>query len=383
MNRKNYLVRYPGIKYILWMIDSFLSLRKPLFRGVILPPKRILLSNLAHLGDIVNATAVLPVLKQAFPGVKIGFVVGSSSKDLIENHPMIDHIHVVDHWKFNRSNISFFAKIKQYYRSKNMALKEIQKQRYDVAMDLYFYLGNAIPLLKKANIPVRIGFTSGGFGPLLTHPVDWKFEKGQVIEYYNELLSLLPISQSNLLALRPTLSFKDEVLYHRLRKRFNLEKKYIVFHPGAGAQFKEWPLSNWRKLLEECVAKGYAVVITGQGKREKEIAVKLVQDVPNVITCVSLLTLKEFVVLLQKADLLVGVDSAAGHIASAVGTQSLLIYPGINRINEWAPITGAHVLQKPVLCAPCFKRKGCKSMECVQGVLVEDVLLQIVQRVIK
>lgn len=378
-SRGKYLVRYPGVSTILNLIDVFLSLKKRPFKGEIAKPKAILLSNLAHLGDVVNATAVLPVLKSAFPTAKIGFVVGNWAKGLLEDHPLIDAIHVVDHWKFNRSKISFLQKLTHYFKTKKRALFEIKTMRYDVAIDLYYYFGNAIPLVKKAKIPIRIGFTSGGFGPLLTHSFNWKNINRRVIDCYIDLLKTLNIKEDHLKKLEPTLSPIKESLYHELAIRFpKLKSSYIVIHPGTGAIFKEWPLSNWKALIEKCTDAGYAIVLTGQGRKETELISELSKDFPQTINLANQLTLKEFITLLQGARLLIGVDSAAGHIASAVKTKSVLIYPGINNSKEWAPDGGlSEILQHPVPCAPCFRRKGCKTMECVRGIEAKDVFSRI------
>src|SRR5690242_12990512 len=74
---------------------------------LLLNPKRILVVNGAHVGDVVMSTAVLGALRSAYPASEIGFVAGSWSKMVVTNHPMVDFVHVVDHWKMNRSRRSF------------------------------------------------------------------------------------------------------------------------------------------------------------------------------------------------------------------------------------------------------------------------------------
>ena len=46
---------------------------------------------------------------------------------------------------------------------------------YEIAIDTYHFIQNSIPLLWLARIPIRIGYTSGGFGPLLdsSNPLDF------------------------------------------------------------------------------------------------------------------------------------------------------------------------------------------------------------------
>lgn len=374
-----YLVRYPGISSILRGIDFFLSWKKKPVKVDISAPKRILLSNLAHLGDVVNATAVLPVLKSAFPKVRIGFIIGSWSKDLLENHPLIDDFYIVDHWKFNRAKISFFKKVLHYFKGRSRALEEIKKNHYDVAIDLYYYFGNSLPLLKKAGIPVRIGYTSGGYGPFLTHAFNWNCINQSVIKHYIPLLRVLPLRESDLEKLETNLAPVSVDTIEDLYSRFpSMQKPYIVMHPGSGALFKEWPLNMWQQLFKECSDRGFLVIVTGHGKREFERAESIIEGSNHAFNYVNKFTLKEFIAVLFRAKVLIGVDSAAGHIASAVKTKTILLYPGINHSKEWIPQVldkeFSKILQHPVNCAPCFRRKGCKAMHCIRNIASKEVL---------
>ncbi len=122
------------------------------------------------MGDALMMTSLLAALKSADPEVKLGVVVGSWSRPIVEGHPLIDVVHTVDHWKLNRSPLPLWKKIVQYYATKRRAVREIRAQSYDAAIDFYPFFPNAIPLLWQAKVPMRIGFTSGGFGPVLTIP---------------------------------------------------------------------------------------------------------------------------------------------------------------------------------------------------------------------
>jgi len=70
-----YLVKNPFLFGYLWLTDAFFSLfiRKKKENKTIDSPKKILVSNIAHFGDVIIATSVLPVIKKAFPAMEIGF----------------------------------------------------------------------------------------------------------------------------------------------------------------------------------------------------------------------------------------------------------------------------------------------------------------------
>ena len=79
--------------------------------------------------------------------------------------------------------------------------------------------------------------------------------------------------------------------------------------------------------------------------------------------------------LLSLSYLNVGVDSAAPHIAAAVGTPTITIY-GPSDWRDWAPIGETHSVVTPDRdCAPCHQ-KGCDgsgTSKCIEELTVDSV----------
>jgi heptosyltransferase-3 len=86
-------------------------------------------------------------------------------------------------------------------------------------------------------------------------------------------------------------------------------------------------------------------------------------------------TLREMAALLQMSRLHIGVDSAAPHIAAAVGTQTLTIY-GPTDWRDWAPPGEKNKVVLPDMpCSPCY-RKGCEGKgisQCLDNLPVDKV----------
>lgn len=326
------------------------------------------------MGDVVIATSILPVFKKAFPEAKIGMLVGSWALQVIKGHPQIEWIHVVDHWKINRAKKNIFSKYKNYIKTAKEALKEIKKINYDVAVDLYSFFPNNIPLLYRAGIPVRIGYKSGGFGPLLTHALDWQPGKHEA-EYHADLLRFLGITKFD--SLKPNLppvSPKAEKELADFLTLYDLKKKsYIVMHPGAGSKIKEWPVEKWRELLNLLEPQNKKIIITGVAS-ENELIEKIISGFPNCINACGKLSWQGFVALIKNALFLYSVDSVAGHIAAAVDTPGIIIASGINDMNRWRPYNKLiKVISNNIPCAPCFKNSGCSNMICLNEIMIREV----------
>ncbi|MCH9609767.1 MAG: hypothetical protein S4CHLAM45_01590 [Chlamydiales bacterium] len=292
---------------------DFLLKGIPLRRNFKIPsPKKIVLINLGHLGDVILTTTLLKPLKKAFPSAEIGMVVGSWSHPILKGHPLLSSIHHLDHWKVNRGLNH------RYKKMRKTLLQEIQK--YDVAIDCSFHFPNASPLLWRANIPTRIGFTSAGFGPLLTHSLPWRDQSCSAPLSFFSLLQFLGIEGKPSKPFLPPVESKDQ--------------NYIVMHMGAGDQRKEWDRAQWRALANTIDRR---IFFTGRGEREKEMIDWVIQEVPHAKNLCDKLSWSEFVGCIQGADCLITVDTSAGHVAAAVDTPVAVIFTSVTSPEIWKP----------------------------------------------
>ena len=345
-------------------------------------PRRILLANSAHMGDVLIMTSILPVLKEAFPDTEIGVLIGSWSLPIVKNLSEIERIHIVDHWKLNRANIPFRRKFQIFWKTRSAALKEIKATGYDVAIDLYCHFPNFIPLLWQARVPVRIGYTSGGFGPMLTHPRVWLNLDQHVSAYHSNLLQTLHIDKSRCRELHYKLSSSNiEPGVDVLEKTAADSSDYIVVHMGTGEAKREWPLSKWKVLSQELSEKGYSLVFTGIGTKEAENASKVSGGLLHSVNVCGKLSWDDFLSVIKKARLVICVESLAGHIAAAMDTDCVAIWSGMANHHHWRPLSAsARVLLNPVPCAPCYRSRGCTTMDCVRDLQPQKVLSAVLEK---
>jgi ADP-heptose:LPS heptosyltransferase len=374
-----YLVRNPLLNRLLALTDWLLAVARPASRAApVAAPRRILLANQAHLGDVLLSLRVLAAVRRLYPGARLGYLIGSWARPLLQGHPLVDWIHVVDHWKLNRAPASLAWKLAHHQRTRRRALQEIRATGYDLAIDLYYYFPNAIPLLWQAGIPLRVGYTSGGFGPLLTHALDWADSDRPVSAYQLDLLRALGVRDAELgeapAPWIPGDSGLPPAAREALRRGGLPLDNFLVCHSGTGSPLREWPLAHWRELVARLVRDGHALVFTGSAGAEARRAAAAMEGRPRCLNLCGRLSWPEFVGTIRQARLVVGVESVAGHLAAAVGTPCVLVFSGMTNRAHWAPRGPAcRVLSLPLACAPCYRSRGCATMACVRGVGVDAV----------
>jgi ADP-heptose:LPS heptosyltransferase len=341
-------------------------------------PRKLLIANLGHLGDLIIACSLLPALKQAFPQIEIGLLCGSWNRALVEDNANIDHVHYLDHWYQDRRPISRPRKILRYVRSVRSVVRDLHAERYDIAVDLRPWFPNCIPILWLARIPFRLGYTRVGFGPLLTDALTFQYSRRHERDYQLDLLACLPIDRASLEKLPnawivPNPQGRSEVLSligHVLPKR------YAVLHPGAGIALKNWDEAGWRALAERLLAQGVVPVFTGLGHDQLSVIARITSGLADAVNGCNRLSWHGLVALVAGAEITYSVDTSVGHIAAACGVTCVAIFGGMQDPAQWRPLGPRTTLvTNRLLCSPCFQKAGCAHLSCLKNITVDEVWL--------
>jgi ADP-heptose:LPS heptosyltransferase len=151
---------------------------------------------------------------------------------------------------------------------------------------------------------------------------------------------------------------------------------WITVNPFSRWSYKEWSPEKWVRIIDWLRREfGIAAVLVGspaERGRAGELARCCLGTVYNLA---GRTTLAELAGVLERSRLHVGVDSAAPHIAAAVGTPTVTLY-GPSDWRYWAPPGGRHrVAVSDMDCIPCDK-KGCEGggvSRCLNNLEISQV----------
>jgi heptosyltransferase-1 len=336
-------------------------------------PKRILLINGAHMGDVVIATSLLPVLKSAYPGAEIGFLTASWAHPVVHDHPSVTYTHCIDHWRMNRGPANLWQKRLRYWGMRRRALKEIRALSYDVSIAMHPWRADFLPLTWQASIPVRAAFSGGPFAPLATAVADYP-EAGRFIhqgECQAALLRAIGVEEQHLRCRRSSLapSRHDAVseVSHLLGPSRIDQSRYVVIHMGSGNIKRELPTRFWREMAST-LSQNQRVLFTGRGARESANVQVAMAGLPNCVNACDQLSWDGFVAAIRHAETFYGVDSMAAHVAAAVGTKSHALFAGITVPARFRPKSeNCTVWSNALPCSGCERQFGCAEMSCMQA----------------
>lgn len=345
--------------------------------------KKILLINPFGIGDVLFTTPVIHALKDAFAGVKIGYLCNRRGQAILENNPYLDYVFVYERDEFEAlRKKSFFI----WLRNISVFLKQIKKEHFNVALD--FSLNTQYGFFSwYAGIRERIGYDYKKRGRFLTKKILLSGYSGKhIVEYYAELLKFLGVGlkyrKLELFLKKEDINKAEEIL----SKSGITQPNMVGIIPGAGrswgkdAYLKHWPPENFAGLVDKIIENYQAKIIIMGDSSEKEICQRVIKNMSNEAVDLSgKTTIGELSALLSKMRLVVTNDGGPLHMAVALGIKTVSIFgPVDERVYGPYPPSQDHiVVKKDISCRPCyrnFRMPECeRNRDCIRAVGIEDV----------
>ena len=154
-----------------------------------------------------------------------------------------------------------------------------------------------------------------------------------------------------------------------------LPQRYVVVQPGATVPARAWDPHKLRALVRRLQSAGEDVVVVGSAD-ERELARTVAGDSGALDLC-GTTTYAEFAAVIRDARALVVGNTSGIHVASAVGTPVVTIFPPTIPFLRFAPWRVPYVVlgDQTIVCAGC-RARTCPfpAQPCTGCVSVDDVL---------
>jgi ADP-heptose:LPS heptosyltransferase len=139
-------------------------------------------------------------------------------------------------------------------------------------------------------------------------------------------------------------------------------RSFVVVHPGASAAARTLAPAQWRDVVAALAARGRRVLVTGD-REEMRLTAFVSGDHPHVSDIGGRLTLRQLGSLLAQAQAVITGNTGPMHLAAAVGTPVVAVFPPTVPLRRWRPWRIPHVIlgDQSVACA------GCRSRTCPLG----------------
>ncbi len=325
----------------------------------------ILLLQIKRIGDLILTTPAIAALRERFPGARLTLVVSRDGAPLLSAIAGIDQSFVVlRKW----SDLKIFRTISRDHFNYCIDLTGNDRSA------LLTYLSRAEKRIASSWLRVQ----SKRRGLAYNEFVPDRVGNLHTVDFHLSLIESLGIhNASPKLRLDLPRSACDDA--NLLLRQAEIENEFVIFHPGSARAEKLWDPQRWANVIENVPSnQQLTVVLTGgstplEQTHLAEIKRRLRRSVVDLTGKIDLLTLTA---LIQKARLVITVDSAPMHLAAAMQTPQVVLFGPTNPFH-WRPRSGsALVLQgtSPVPVTEFFPKQARHSMNDISTKAVIDAM---------
>lgn len=292
--------------------------------------RRVLFIRLRSIGDTVLMTPCVTALKRARPDVHLAVLLETLSAPLLEGHPDIDQLIVLD----RAAN-----QVSDGWERLRLA-RRLRQARFDVVFNLHG--GTTATLLAAlSGARCRVGYRGFRYSFLLTHRapdphVIWQKTGIHSVEQQLGLLKWtgVPMAEVPSTSLRASDEANDAVAARLAR--VGLRGPLALIHPTATAEEKRWSVTKFAQVVKHLAARwGLPSVVIG-ARHEVHVLDNLKGFAGRSAVTFADLSLSEVIALCGRAGIFVGNDSGPAHIAVAMRCPAVVIF-GASAHQVWHP----------------------------------------------
>jgi len=319
------------------------------------PQERIIvIQRILRLGDTIVSLPTLSQLRRLFPHATIDVLADRRASPILDNHPHIDRVILCDKEGGLRAYLG--------------ALRTLRGNRYTQA---YVLVTDALSILLAllSGAPIRVGYNCNNRGLSLSRPLPppptinrplYAYPRGEsgppIVNLWLALVGAAPDSWPY-----PRLRLSPQGLSQARALVAEIEPPRVLLHPGSANESYLWSLARWRELAGRLLSAGFRVMVGGS-EEERALAEALCADIGDgIYNLAGKADVAGYLALVSLADVLISVDTFAGHIASSLGVPLVVLFgPGDESI--WKPV-GPGKIAVVAGESPC---RGCKRPNCFQ-----------------
>jgi heptosyltransferase II len=341
--------------------------------------QKILIINLAGIGDLLLSIPALKALRSAFPQAKICLLTTAKVYEIAKDFTFIDEVLCLKLNYGGRLGISnLWGQI--------ISLVKLRLENFDLAVNMRTLVSDKSAqkmhaLIKFIKPRIAAGRDTEQRGDFF----DIKIPESQIGDKYESEYDFELVQALGASVLDRKIDFKVSELdltdiNHKLLEQ-NVSKDSIIIgiHPG-GMPTRRWPIENFCRLIEKISKEiNCYFVITGSVS-EIGLAQRLKETLPDrVISFADKLNIHQSAALISKCNVFISNDTGPMHIAAILKTPLIALFgPGdIKRFDPRVIFKQAIVFYHKVACAPCEK-VNCADMFCMQAIQVDEVAKAVV-----
>lgn len=326
-------------------------------------PRKILIIKPSALGDVIHSLPFLDTLRRRLPAAEVHWVIARGIEPLLRDHPFIDRLWVIDkdRWKDLKRG-------RETLRDMRSLWKGLGAEGFDLVIDLQGLLRTGL-MARATKAPMIVGFEEAREGSryFYTHRVRGGDSVHAVDRYLKVLQSL---------GLEPDeIRFPFPPALEGARAGLELPPIYGVIAPSAGKAANRWPASRFGQLAARLPVRTVVVA----GGKDAGIADEVAEvSGGRAVSLGGKTDLAGLVAVIRGARFMICNDTGPMHIAAAFQVPVVALFGPANPVRT-GPYGKIHrVVRVELACSPCYRKKPCRTWQCMEEISVDRVYGELV-----
>lgn len=343
------------------------------------PPQKILVVQLAHIGDLLHTFPMVKTLHEQLPDARLDLLIGPWGEGIAAPYAAYYDClltHTPHLGSFERGNKS----TRRPARKERAFLKSLRTVQYDVVLSANPASPAQVLLLYAIHPHQWIGTTLPGLYAMNLNPslVPYESQRHEA-DRIMDLLTLMDLEPAEPRLFYPLTSFDKQVAQTRLSSLgLSPDSHYMVIAPGAGWPGKQWPAARFAALINE-MDKRFDINIILVGSAAEASLCRYIADTSKVpvIQLAGRTTLPQLAAIISGAALFIGNDSGPMHLAACFNIPYVVFF-GPTAAEKWEPHHTPGIRLQQEDCSGClswhYKADCIHQNRCMKSITLEDAL---------
>ena len=330
--------------------------------------KRILISRLRFIGDVVLTTPVIRALKRQYPEADLYYLAESGPAAALAHSPHLEGVIVLpDELLPARSVLTRCREHARFIRS-------LRKRRFDLAIDLFGNPRSAL-LTLATGARYRVGYDVRGRGRAYNVKIR-RSASLRVVDAYLDAVRTIGVPAEDG---RTEVHFSAEDAKWAeswlVERGIDHTRPIAALNPGASWPAKTWSTERFAELTRALIEDLNVTVllVAEPGRQEATAGVNALSG--HACPVVETDSLTRLAALIARCDLYVSNDCGPMHIAVAAGTPTIGLF-GPSRPEIWFPYPKAdgHVALRAETETCCGRDHCVRPTPCIESISSRKVL---------
>ncbi len=293
--------------------------------------KRIIISKVNQLGDVICTLPLASAIKQLEPSVTIIFLSREYTRALIEHYQDVDEF---ADWEAMNAE------------GEANAIKQMAALNADIIIHVMANkpCDKICRVAYKAKIPIRIGSANRLYTLRYCNRfVMIRRSQSRLHETQLDMMFMSALggkklySQAEIIQLR---HFRHFPRTAPIIKLLDNDKFNLILHPKTRGEHTEWLPEQFSQLIQMLPIEKFNIFVTGNAVEGEKVRAAMLDPHPHVHNLCGKISLDELLDFIYHADGLVCGSTGPVHIAAAFGIYTLGLYAPIRPFDagRWGPV---------------------------------------------